>query len=67
MRQPGNSFKGWFKPPIEIQPTGDEERDIRALTQAIARECEEFIREHPDQWYIFRRMWVDAAPVEDGC
>jgi lauroyl/myristoyl acyltransferase len=62
VRQPGNSFKGWFKPPIEIQPSGDEERDIHALTQAIARECEDFVRAYPDQWYIFRRMWV-----EDGC
>ena len=67
VRRPGNSFKGWFKPPIEIQPTGDRERDVRALTQAIARECEEFIRQYPDQWYIFRRLWVDAAPMEDGC
>jgi lauroyl/myristoyl acyltransferase len=62
VRHPDCSFKGWFKP-VEFQPTGDEARDVHALTQAIARECEVFIRQHPDQWYIFRPLWVDA-PME---
>lgn len=64
-RQPDNSFKVWVKPPIEIQPSGDEERDVRALTQAIARECEDFVRQYPDQWYIFRPIWLDA-PTAPG-
>ena len=57
-RQPGDTFLGWLNPPIAVQPTGDEEHDVRVLTQAIARECEDFIRRCPDQWYIFRRMWT---------
>jgi lauroyl/myristoyl acyltransferase len=67
VRHPDGLFKGWFKPPIEIQPTGDEERDIRTLTQAIACECEEFIRQYPDQWYIFRPLWIYTLAEEDGC
>jgi lauroyl/myristoyl acyltransferase len=66
VRQPDDTFHVRFKPPIEIQPTGDEERDVQALTQAIARECEDFIRHHPDQWYMFRRMWVDAPTPSQG-
>jgi KDO2-lipid IV(A) lauroyltransferase len=66
VRQPDDTFQGWFKPPIEIQPTGDEEHDVRTLTQAIARECEDFIRHHPDQWYMFRRMWVDDPTPSQG-
>lgn len=62
VRCPDGSFKGWFKP-VEFQSSGDEEHDVHALTQAIACECEAFIREYPDQWYIFRPIWVDA-PTE---
>lgn len=39
------------------QPTGDEEQDVRALTRLIMQSLERFVREHPDQWYIFRSMW----------
>jgi KDO2-lipid IV(A) lauroyltransferase len=66
VRQPDDMFHVWFTSPIEIQSTGDEERDVQALTQAIARECEDFIRHHPDQWYMFRRMWVDTPASEQG-
>lgn len=64
IRQPDGTFLGWFNPPIEIQSTGDEERDVQVLTQAIARECEDFVRRYPDQWYIFRPMWVDGPTLQ---
>ena len=38
-------------------PTGDEAKDVQAVTQAIMDSHERFIREHPDQWYMFREMW----------
>jgi KDO2-lipid IV(A) lauroyltransferase len=63
VRQPDGSFKGYFKP-VAFHPTGDEEHDIRALTQAIAQECEPFIRQYPDQWYVFRPIWIDALQGE---
>ena len=44
-----------------FEPTGDEERDVRALTQLIVRALEPFIREHPEQWYIFHPAWPEAA------
>ena len=34
---------------------GDDE--VRALTQAIMDAHERLIREHPEQWYMFREMW----------
>lgn len=37
--------------------TGDAEADVQQLTQAIVTAHERFIREHPDQWYMFRPMW----------
>ncbi len=43
---------------ISFEPSGDDERDIRELTQAIVSAHERFIRMHPDQWYMFREMWT---------
>ena len=43
------------------EATGDEKRDILALTQLIMRALERFVLEHPEQWYIFRSMWPHAA------
>lgn len=40
-----------------VEPTGDEERDVRVLTQQIMAVFESHIRRHPEQWYIFRPMW----------
>ena len=37
--------------------TGDLEADVQQLTQAIVTAHERFIRENPDQWYMFRPMW----------
>jgi lauroyl/myristoyl acyltransferase len=49
--------------PVEFAPTGDTERDVRALTQAIFTHLESIVRRYPDQWYIFRHLWVaDATP-----
>lgn len=46
---------------LDFHPTGDEARDVRDLTQAIMRSHERFIREHPEQWYMFREMWPRRA------
>lgn len=39
---------------------GDEQHDVQSLTQAIMHSHERFIREYPDQWYMFREMWPRA-------
>ncbi|MDZ4277876.1 MAG: hypothetical protein U1B78_01925, partial [Dehalococcoidia bacterium] len=41
------------------EPTGDEEHDVRELTRMIMSALERFVREYPEQWYIFRRMWPE--------
>ena len=47
--------------PIRFEPTGDTERDVRGLTQALFTQFETFIRRHPNQWYIFRNLWPADA------
>ncbi|HMO53807.1 MAG TPA: lysophospholipid acyltransferase family protein [Tepidiformaceae bacterium] len=42
---------------IERPCTGDRDEDVRELTARILASHERFIRERPDQWYMFRRMW----------
>lgn len=48
---------------VRYERTGNEERDVLALTQQIMHALERHVREHPEQWYIFRRVWPDASPA----
>lgn len=68
LRRPDHSFEGIISPAMTFEPSGDTQRDIQALTQRIVLDFEEIIRRHPDQWYMFRRMWqskAHAAPTWD--
>lgn len=46
---------------VELPHSGDREQDIQALTQAIVASHEAFIRRYPDQWYMFRPMFVASG------
>lgn len=60
VRQPGNStyYACWEKP-VEYQLTGDKERDVEIITQQMAKQIESLIRRHPDQWYMFRPLFLN--------
>jgi lauroyl/myristoyl acyltransferase len=45
----------------DFRPSGDEQRDVEELTRLIMRSMEDIIRSHPDQWFIFRRMWASGS------
>ncbi len=51
---------------VRVLRTGDDERDVQALTQRIFSAHERFIRRYPDQWYIFRRMWPARLAAAAG-
>jgi KDO2-lipid IV(A) lauroyltransferase len=44
-------------PEIEIQRTGDSQQDIAINTAAFNRVIEDFIRQHPDQWFWIHNRW----------
>ena len=44
-----------------FEETGDEERDVREMTQRIMASFESKLREHPEQWFIFRPVWPELA------
>ena len=42
---------------VKVERTGDEEEDVRRLTQQIMTSLERLIRLDPNQWFIFHDMW----------
>lgn len=61
VRQRDNTFRGVALPPIIVERTRVAANDIQQATQAIVSGLERFVRESPDQWYIFRPMWPASA------
>ncbi len=60
------TFYGGLAPVTLPQPSGDRKADTQLLTQRIYDALEAIIRPYPDQWYMFRPFWPDAAPGEAG-
>lgn len=56
-----DGFEAHLSPVIEVQRSGDADRDVQHLTQRVMSWLESVIRKHPDQWFMFRNMWPEAA------
>jgi KDO2-lipid IV(A) lauroyltransferase len=53
-----------IEPPFYIERTDDAARDLRSGLQRLIELFERHIREAPDQWVIFQRVWPERpAPV----
>ncbi|MBI3522528.1 MAG: hypothetical protein HY071_05425 [Chloroflexi bacterium] len=61
VRRQDNTFTGIALPPIVVERTQESAHDIERATQSIATALEKFVRDWPDQWYIFRPMWPAVA------
>jgi len=61
---PGSPLRAVVDAGIHTVQTGDRDTDVRVLTEAFLRAHERLIRQYPDQWYMFRRMWRPEAPAE---
>src|SRR5881397_1650705 len=46
-----------IEPPLELVSTGDREADVRAGVQRLAALFERYVKEHPEQWTVFERVW----------
>lgn len=51
---------------LDFEASGDSARDVQALTQAIMSAHEAFIRQYPDQWYMFREFWEPPTSAESS-
>ena len=43
--------------PLRIERTGDEDENVRRLTQEYTRVVEDYVRRYPDQWLWIHRRW----------
>lgn len=53
-----DNYKLVFEKPIPFVPTGDVEKDARELTLLGRDVLENYVRQYPDQWYMFRSFWL---------
>lgn len=60
LRRTNDSFTIVFQPPIVPPTEGTKEEKVRAVTQQFARMTEEAIRDHPEEWGVFYRIWEET-------
>jgi KDO2-lipid IV(A) lauroyltransferase len=56
-------FKITLSKPIQIERTGNLEKDILSLTQRYTTIIESRIREHPHEWLWMHRRWKTKPPI----
>ena len=49
---------------VEIAPGVDEAEKVRNTVQLCADHCAAGISEHPEDWHMLQRIWVDGDFVE---
>jgi len=58
LRKPNDKFVLEIHKPINFQPSGDKEKDIKDLMRLYIPIFEDYIRKYPEQWYMFKNFWV---------
>jgi KDO2-lipid IV(A) lauroyltransferase len=53
----GSGYVAYIGQPIPVERHARSAAETQALTQRIMGWLEGVIRQHPDQWYMFRPMW----------
>ena len=56
-RLPDNTFVAHFEPSLELEATGDRNRDVRAGVEKVVAIMERYIGEHPEQWVMSVPLW----------
>jgi Kdo2-lipid IVA lauroyltransferase/acyltransferase len=52
--------------PLAIERSGNDEEDVRHLTQLFTGVVEKYVRRYPDQWLWIHRRWKTRPPGEPG-
>ncbi len=50
--------------PLSFERSGDDEDDVRRLTQLFTDVVEKYVRRYPDQWLWIHRRWKTRPPSE---
>jgi KDO2-lipid IV(A) lauroyltransferase len=59
LRNSDNSFTLRIEKPIEFTPSGDKAKDLADLIGVYKNIIQDYIRKYPQQWYVFRKFWVE--------
>lgn len=59
VRLANNRYLGLIDSQVNFEPSGDFMRDSAELTRSILASLESMVRKYPDQWYVFRPLWVE--------
>lgn len=52
--------------PLAFERSGNDEQDVRRLTQLFTSVIEKYVRRYPDQWLWIHRRWKTRPPGEPG-
>jgi KDO2-lipid IV(A) lauroyltransferase len=52
--------------PLTVARSGDDEDDVRRLTQLFTGVVEKYVRRYPDQWLWIHRRWKTRPPGKPG-
>ena len=52
--------------PLSVEQSGNNEDDVRRLTQQFTGVVEKYVRRYPDQWLWIHRRWKTRPPGEPG-
>ena len=63
-RLPGARFHVTVLPPLDFAASGDDAKDIAALTAVITAGIEEMVRADPGQWLWIHNRWPTARDAE---
>ncbi len=63
---PDGRFRIVYGPEIPATSTGDDEADLRVISQNCLRYCEEIIRQRPEYWLWIYRRWKFRPAAELG-
>ena len=62
IRTEQGGINAYLEEPLEMERTGDMERDVRVNTLRFLARLERRLREHPDQWVVLESIW-DGTPA----
>jgi len=66
VRKPDNTFEAFVEPSLELEKTGDTQRDVRAGMAKVVAVLEKYIGQHPEQWVMFQPVWKLPEHLRSG-
>lgn len=61
LRNPDDTFTLKIEEPLKFNGSKDKKADLMKLIMQYNAIMEKYIRQYPDQWYMFRRFWAENA------